>query len=298
VDAIAVSPDGQRLYVADNLHSEIVVVDTDSRDTVAKVPVQNGFGVCPVTLPDTSGPFANSIAIAPGGNFVYAGSSACGFGCAGTVSAISADSLSPTSIFTTSFVRGLAISPDGRRLYVAEGDAAEVLDAASLTVIKTLPILARHVAATYDGETVLFSSARDIALVDSTTFSNRAVIPIPLSQVFLSPSQPLAYAECEAGICVVDLESRSTVATIPLSPHFLAFGDIPTGCDGSEPSPAPSPSRAPPSPSEKPSATPREAQHGNQGCSIPTDGLAAHSLSCICGALFLYAIGRHMRRQT
>jgi YVTN family beta-propeller protein/VCBS repeat-containing protein len=128
---MVVSPDGSRVYVADGYNNKVMVVDIASRTSTSIT----------LGLPPAAGRTPGGIAVSPDGKWLYATNTHDG-----TVSVIdtttkavvgspilvgvplgSADTLlRPTAI---------AVSPDGKRIYVARSDDIVVIDAATRTVI-------------------------------------------------------------------------------------------------------------------------------------------------------------------
>lgn len=119
--AVAVSPDGSRLYVSDWSNGAVAVIDPEALKVVRTVEIDLG-------KPDDH-TFAE---IGLNGLLYVAGNS--------EVVAVDADSLDVVDRWTMpSSVSGVAISPDGERLYVALDDEIVTLDAANGEQLGSLP---------------------------------------------------------------------------------------------------------------------------------------------------------------
>jgi YVTN family beta-propeller protein len=168
--AVAVSPDGNKVYVTNTFSNSntVSVIDTTTNTVSATIPVGRpslGVAVTPdgskvyvanadagtVSVIDTAtnmvsvtissvGGRAFGVAVSPDGSKVYVTDS---FALFHSVSVI--DSATNTVIATTGDriaggAFGVAVSPDGSKVYVTNGDSdtAEVIDTATNTVIATI----------------------------------------------------------------------------------------------------------------------------------------------------------------
>lgn len=119
--AVAVSPDGSRLYVSDWSNGAVAVVDPEALKVVRTVEVDLGE-------PDDH-TFAE---VGLNGLFYVAGNS--------DVVAVDAGSLRVVDRWTMpSSVSGLAVAPDGHRLYVAVDEEVLTLDASSGERLGSIP---------------------------------------------------------------------------------------------------------------------------------------------------------------
>lgn len=171
--AIAVLPDGSRVFVVNPDSNSVTVLETVGDSVVAEVPV----GDSPATL-----------AIAPDGATVYVTN-----GDSNDLSVIDSASLAETArVAVGAQPYGVAVSPDGSRLYVAETNQSRVsvLEAASLEIVAQIPTLPRPkgVAVTADGSRVLVTHYLTPApqlngnttIIDAGTNTILTVVPLNL----------------------------------------------------------------------------------------------------------------------
>ncbi|HPZ94064.1 MAG TPA: beta-propeller fold lactonase family protein, partial [Mycobacterium sp.] len=140
---VAVSPDGTRVYVANNGQNSVSVISTATNLVTGTI----GVGAAP-----------SGLAVTPSGARVYVANNT-----ANTVSVI--DTVSDTVIATVAVgarPTGVAVAPDGTRVYVTNNNAStvSVIDTASDTVIATIAVGTNPtgVAVTPDGTTVYVSN--------------------------------------------------------------------------------------------------------------------------------------------
>ncbi len=123
----------------------------------------------------------------------------------------------------------VSVSPDDRRLYVAcnHGNTLQVLDAASLELVKEIPVGAGayNVEPSADGRWVIVTNkkAQSVSLVDAQSLTE--VVKIPTSKslphgIAYSPEGRWAFISQESvgadpgAVDVIDLTTRARVATI------------------------------------------------------------------------------------
>jgi len=110
----AVSPDGTRLYVSNTASSSVTVFDTSTRLAVGHL-----------TLPSNP----HRLTVSPNGNTLYVGDFTNGRVWAVDVRTDSptiSETIPPTGTLGGTGIRGLAVRPDGQKLYVAVGHAYTV----------------------------------------------------------------------------------------------------------------------------------------------------------------------------
>lgn len=138
----------------------------------------------------------------------------------------------------------VSVSPDDRRLYVAcnHGNTLQVLDAASLELVKEIPVGAGayNVEPSADGHWVIVTNkkAQSVSLVDASTLAEAARIPTSKTLphgVAYSPDGRWAFISVESvgadpgAVDVVDLTTRTRVASIavPRQPTGITILPIP-----------------------------------------------------------------------
>lgn len=119
--ALAISPDGTRLWVGTAVSGNVSVVDTATNAVVKTIPVSGAAG----------------IAFSPDGHFVYVANFT-----ANTVSVINTANYTTTTIGVGTGPSFVAVSPDGSVAYVGnqQDDTVSVINTATKTVIKTLTV--------------------------------------------------------------------------------------------------------------------------------------------------------------
>jgi YVTN family beta-propeller protein len=123
---LTISPDGRYLYASDNLTGRLFVVDAPARRVVDSVPV----GLHPALI--ARSPDGKTLYVANGGSHSV------------SVIDIGGDPARPTvraTVEVTGYPHGIAVTPDGRYVVVADtlGKNLAVIDAQTLKVIATIP---------------------------------------------------------------------------------------------------------------------------------------------------------------
>jgi YVTN family beta-propeller protein len=193
--AVAVAPDGGRVYAGNGADRRVSAIDTADGSVVSTI---EGDG-----LP-------TGIAITPDGSRVYVSGNVNGDG---TVSVIDAADLSlEATILVGSDPRSPAFTPDGRYAYVPDpvSDSVSVIDTATNSVVATIavgdgPV---EVAVTPDGAKAYVTNYEDHNLSVVDTGSNAVV-----GEVYLGGS-PVALAVTPDGSRVAVVNRTSTVTLI------------------------------------------------------------------------------------
>ena len=219
--AVATDPGGVYVYVATAEH--IAVVDTRSRTLVATVPVGG----------------AGTLLVHPTGAFLYAGGRLTLPGAAAAERVVVVDTRTRTVIATIAMpasrhVLGMALRPDGSRLYVAHEGGIAVVDTASNAVTAIVAVPARGVVAVDPtGRHVYAAVWGGVAIVDAATDTLVATLAQDLraSELFVDaiafdPAGAVAYvagtgvdgAGPEGRLLFVDTGTRTVTASVPVSP--------------------------------------------------------------------------------
>lgn len=231
LNSVAVTPDGSRAYVTDSFTS-VWVVDTGSNSVIAKIAAGSG---------------PKAIAITPDGKSAYVTSITCAApSCPATpppqasVEVIDTSSNSLTATITIGnlptvqtpgvSLSGIAISPDGTRAYVSNGQGNQLwaIDTASHQVVATIPTTVlgfAGVSINPDGSRLYAASIGNPSVVDVIDTKADAVvasIALPGSDVptgiAVTPDGTHAYVTGETGhVWVIDTATNATLTTIPIS---------------------------------------------------------------------------------
>ncbi|HKI00555.1 MAG TPA: alkaline phosphatase family protein [Thermoanaerobaculia bacterium] len=215
--AMAESPDGQTLVVTNNGYTKpsLTLVDLRHDYVRAKLPVDNAW---------------LGLVWHPGGQRLYSSG-----GGASTVNELrlEAGSLKPGAVFAlkkpaeSSFVGGLSISPDGKRLFAVHvlGQLLSAVDLESGQVAKTadLPAEAYTSVVSADGGTLfvsLWGGAR-VQLYDAATLELRGEVPVGEhpNAMALSKDGGRLFVACANtnAVWVVDLAARAAREQISLA---------------------------------------------------------------------------------
>jgi YVTN family beta-propeller protein len=222
---VAVSPDGSRAYVTDG-NTSVWVVDTQSRAVVATIP---------------AGTSPEGIVISPSGKNVYVTAVTCGAPpCVASVEVIDTATIAVTATIpignTTSVqLSGVAISPDGTRVYVASGSSNQVwaIDTSTnsvAAVIHTANSGSADLSISPDGTRVYtagwtlgpFVNSYFVDVIDTQTNAVSATILLgnqePPVRMAITPDGGHAYVTGDAGhVWVVDTTLNALMSTIKVS---------------------------------------------------------------------------------
>jgi YVTN family beta-propeller protein len=171
--AIAILPDGSRAYVNDYgpaPGSIVWVIDLASQSVIGQVAV---------------GPFPSAIAVSPDGSQVWVP-------CHGNNTLYVIDTLTNSVVTFMSNItqaNGIAFTPNGARVYVAEGNVTnpqiDVIDPATFTVKTTIPVgsLPHAMAVSPSGRHVFVANALGNTISEISTATNAVIRTINLPEL-------------------------------------------------------------------------------------------------------------------
>ena len=156
---------------------------------------------------------------------------------AGTVSVNDAATGGPVGpdIVVGGAPRGLAVSPDGSEIYVANlaTNSVSVIDAATRSLVATVPVGAfpLNVAPSPDGDRLYVTNAvsNSVSVIDTSTDAVVATVPVSGAPygIAVAPDGDRAYAVAQGGnrVAVIDTETATVVDSFPVggAPLFAAF---------------------------------------------------------------------------
>ena len=241
---IAVTPDGSRVYVS-NYHSSGTNAGTPGSVSVINTTT-NSVEAIPV------GFLTDGVAITPDGTRAYVSnecaSSACSLGSPGSVSVINtATNTVETTIPVGSSPFGIAVTPDGTRVYVANecgspgtcsSGSISVISTVSNTVTATIPLSLQPfgIAITPDGARayVTYYNSGSVSVINLVT--NTVSAPLPVGSqpagVAITPDGTRAYVANfgSNSVYVINTATNTVVAPpIPVGSHPVG---VATTADG------------------------------------------------------------------
>ncbi len=213
-EGIGVTPDGTKVFVAQDVASgTVTVIDPATERVVRSIVV---------------GEAPRMVAVTPDGRKAYVPNSLG----AGTISVIDTASETVTkTISDNGFASGIAISPDGTRAYVANelAGTVSVIDTGTDTIVDTITIGASTapigVVTSNDGGTLYVSEFKNaVAVVDVATGAVRKTITVgnissPYAfSLAIAPNGKRLYIanERDGTVSAIDTASNTVVATIPV----------------------------------------------------------------------------------
>jgi YVTN family beta-propeller protein len=223
-DAVQVSPDGKRVYVAHDRPWTISVIDTASDEVTATIRLNEP---------------TPAFVISPDGRSLYVAG-----GDQVTVLDTSTDAVVKTIQFRRS-PWALTFSPDGKRLYVASTGAPAyerqwgsltTIDVADNSVLHTTPLHpgATAVAAPTDTKAYVITGAEEkgIKVVDTVTGKLTGAIAgdyEEVEKIALSPDRARAYVAGDRGLEVIDTATDHILRTVHFGSYIRSLAVSPNG---------------------------------------------------------------------
>ncbi|MDQ1250121.1 MAG: large repetitive protein, partial [Actinomycetota bacterium] len=229
--AMAISADGNRLYVADQRSQALIMIDTATDVVTASVEIPN---------------MPSNVAISPDGTRAYVTTSTINDSDTPSGSLIVVDTETRSIIATVTGLldpNGVAVSPDGSRVYVVDGVArtVQVVDTDTNTIIATIQDVfgTRGVAVSPDGSRVYVTGGSTVSVINTATNTLAATITGfngvagTLSAVAISPDGASAYLTNGSGsIWVVDTATNTVTGSIGDLDRIVLSSDIAISPDG------------------------------------------------------------------
>ena len=228
--AVVASPDGARIYVAD----QIINVFTQVFSSTAIYVIDPSTNTVVRTIPVPNTDFLQGLAITPDGKTLYATD-----GLSDTVYVIDAASGSFTATIPGAGNGALVVSPDGNAVYAASSSGQiSVINTATNTVTSTISTGEGSFPGYY--ETALtpngsflyvpLGNLNEVAVIATATNTVTSLVQIDqgVVSVAISPDGALAYVTgpAQGSVTAIAVSTNTVVATIPTScgnVFFLTF---------------------------------------------------------------------------
>jgi YVTN family beta-propeller protein len=210
----AVSPDGARVYVSNFWSNTVSVVDTATNTVVRTYPVQPFPGAV-APSPNGARLYINTV-LAPNPGYVVQ-----------VLDLASGATITNIPLNVPQSGSGMAISPDGARLYVTNqalnGSNVKVIDTATNTVIGTIQTgqVPRAIDVTPDGA-VAYVAVQEAGVVSAISTASGAIVgSVPAGtrplDVRVLPNGARVYSVSEDRITAISTTTGASVGTIPIT---------------------------------------------------------------------------------
>ena len=214
LEGLAVTPDGQYIYVADDYNDKVYAVRAGDNAIAATIAV---------------GSNPEQIAITPDGNYVYVSHS---YGYNNTVSVIRvSDNTVVKTVIVGSAPKGLAVSPDGKYVYTANefSDDVSIIRTSDNSVTSTIAVDSEPQALAFspDGAYLYVTSTYrwpgrvDIVRVSDGTIAGTVTVGEEPTGIAVTPDGQYVYAAnyYSENVSVIRTSDTSVIKTIPVGDY-------------------------------------------------------------------------------
>ncbi len=236
--AVAFTPDSTRALVAGNGEGTVSIADTATGAIATTVPLVDPGTGAPSTV--------HSMVVTPDGRRAYVSNTPSSGAPSGAVSVIDLEAEDEVARIPMVEPDGLAMSPDGRRVYVTGGSpdgGVSVVDTTVDRVVATIPVPApRGVDVTPDGRRLVVTTVTGVALVDTTSNTVAATLPLTrAADVVVSPDGLRAYVAHSDdtsiprdtdSVYVIDATRAAVLGVVPVANTSLSLGNLSITPDG------------------------------------------------------------------
>jgi YVTN family beta-propeller protein len=270
---VAVNPDGTRVAVANAVTGTVSLINTATNKVIATIPVGTqaagvvfdptgtrfyavdpiGNSVVAVSLPGNTvgtpiavGPNPMLAAIGPVGTPAAGKLYVTNYGNSGIGNTVSVVNTATNQVTTLTVgaagagPMGVAISPDGTRLWVANGsaDTVAIVDTTTNTVVNTIPLPsgAVYVAFSPDGHQAYITNrdtTNTVTVINTANYTTAGTITVGQKPgaIAFSPDGSVAYVtnQLDNTVSVINTATKTAIKTIAVGKNPLGVAASPDG---------------------------------------------------------------------
>ena len=246
---VVISPDGKKVYVANNAEDNVSVIDTTTKNIIGNVSI----GVDPI------GYFPLGVAVSPDGGKIYVTNTYKGCvkkKCKGRQHSKEEENHFSVHVIDTatntvtntvpvgSFPKGITVSPDGKKVYVANSwnDNVSVIDTDINTVTATIPVgrFPEGIAINPTGTKVYVTNSLDdnVCIIDTSTNDVIATVNVGINPVgvAVNPEGTKVYVTNVGNfsvpdntVSVIDTATDMVAATVKVGQQPIGISVSPDG---------------------------------------------------------------------
>ena len=246
---VAVSPDGKKVYVANNSDDNVSIIDTATKNITGTVPI----GI------DPAGYFPFGVAVSPDGERVYVTNTYKGCvtkTCKGRKHSNKEENHFSVHVIDTatntvtdtvpvwSFPKGIAVRPDGKKVYVTNSwnDNVSVIDTAINTVTATIPVgrFPEGIAINPTGTKVYVTNSLDdnVSIINTSTNDVIATVNVGINPVgvAVNPEGTKVYVTNVGNfsvpdntVSIIDTATDNVTATVKVGQQPIGISVSPDG---------------------------------------------------------------------